>query len=156
MNTPQEIVRDGWILNCPFCKEKILYTHFVNWSIPTPFFYSDGSNDVLLRKSDEKKVQELFEKKQPKSKPTLHELESLWNKILIDSPPAPNGGRFTFWANVKCPHCNTEILYNNGNKDFNIRVNDSKIILINGATVIGDSENETWKIKVKIKEKGDK
>jgi len=154
MSTPKEIIRDGWILNCPFCKREILYTHFINWSVPTPFFYSDESNDVLLRKSDEKKVQELFDEKQPNSKPTIVELESLWKKILIDAPPAPNGGRFSFWANVKCPHCDTEIPYNNGNRDLNVRINDSKIVLINDAIVVGDSEEDTWEIRVRIDEGG--
>lgn len=151
MRTPEEIVRDGWILNCPYCKKEILYTHFVNWSVPIPFFYSDKSNDVLLRKSDEKKVHELFEKKQSNSKPTIVELESLWNEIILNAPPAINGGRFTMWANVKCPHCKTEFPYNNGNKDLNIRLYDSKIVLVNNAIVVGDSEKDSWKIIVRIK-----
>ncbi len=145
MNKYKKIIRNGWILNCPFCNEKILYTYLINWSVPTPFFYSNVSNDILLRKSDEKKVRELFEKK---GNPTILELEKLWNTILSDVPSTPNGGYFSFWANVKCPNCNIEIPYNNGIKDLNIRINDSKIVIIDGAVVVGDTENNTWKVKI--------
>lgn len=151
MNISQELIRDGWTLDCPFCKKKILYTHIVNWSVPVPFFYSDASNDVLLRKSDERRVQELFEKKQPNSRPTISELEALWKEIIIGAPSAPSGGCFSFWANVKCPHCSTEFPYNKGTKDLYTRINDSTIVLINGAILLGDSEKDTWKIIVKLK-----
>jgi hypothetical protein len=148
MSIPQEIIRDGWTLDCPYCKEKILYTHFVNWVVPTPFFYSNGSNDVLLRRSDEQRVLQLFEKK----KPTVLELEKVWNAILATATLAPNGGRFTFWANVKCPHCNTEIPYNNGVKDLDVRIYDSKIVIIDGAVVVGDTAEDTWRVKIRIVE----
>ena len=97
-------------------------------------------------------MRKAFEKKQKKI--TISELEKLWNELLIKAPSAPSGGHFTFWANVKCPHCKTEIPYNNGNMDLNIRINDSKIVLINDAIVVGDSEKDTWRIK--INERDDK
>lgn len=146
MRKPQQLIRDGWSLSCPFCNNSVKYTYFVNWFIPTPFFYSDGCNDVLLKKSDGEQVQKLLERK----KPILSELECLWKEFLKSAPAAPNGGQFSFWANVKCPFCNKEFPYNNGIRDLNVRINDSKIVLIDGAVVVGDNPEETWQVKVKI------
>ncbi|MEA5115464.1 MAG: hypothetical protein VB050_15720 [Geobacteraceae bacterium] len=147
MNEPEQIIRDGWTLECPFCSKTILYTYFVNWFVPTPFFYSDSSNDVLLRKSDGEKVHEILENK----KLLLAELEIIWKECLKDAPPALDGGQFTLWANVKCPHCKKELPYNDGVKDLKVRIYDSRIILIDGAVVVGDSVKETWQIKVRVK-----
>jgi len=147
MNEPEQIIRDGWTLECPFCNKPILYTYFVNWFVPTPFFYSDSSNDVLLRKNDGEKVQKILENKNI----LLTELEIIWNECLRDAPPALDGGHFTFWANVKCPHCKKELPYNNGVKDLKVRIYDSRIILIDGAMVVGDNAEETWRIRVRAK-----
>jgi len=100
----------------------------------------------LLRKSDGKIVQDLLERKTP----TLPELESLWKEFLKSAPAAPNGGQFSFWANVNCPFCNKEFPYNNGIQDLNVRINDSKIVVIDGAVVVGDTPEATWQIKVKL------
>jgi hypothetical protein len=136
----------GWKLSCPFCTKNILYTKLTNWDMPTPFYYSDESNDVLLRNSDDKKVNQIFENK----KPSLKELESMWNEFLQNAPLPPNGGKFTFWANIKCPNCKKEIPYNNGVRDINIRIYEPNIILIDGAIVVGDNDENTWRTKVEI------
>ncbi len=146
MKKPQQVVRDGWNLECIFCKEAIRYTYLVNWLLPAPFFYSDKSNDVLLRKSDELVAQKLCEN----NKPELTELEKLWHVFLESAPPAPNGGHFSFWSNVKCPFCKKEFPYNNGIRDLNVRIYESKIVLIDGAIVVGDDNKETWQIKVNL------
>lgn len=54
-------------------------------------------------------------------------------------------GQFTVWANVKCPNCTREIPYNNGVKDPFVRANDRIVIVLRGATVIGDDAESSWR-----------
>lgn len=146
MSNINEVTRNGKILSCPFCKEEILYTTIVNWFVPTPFFYSNKSNDVLLRESDGLKIQQLLEQKNL----SLDELNKHWNDFINTAPLPPNGGQFTLWANVKCPHCGIELPYNDGIQDLQVRIYDAHIILIDGSAVVGDKMESTWKVKVNI------
>jgi len=143
----QVIERAGWTLKCPFCGYMIRYTQLTNWDGPTPFFYSDSSNDVLLRDTDIERVRQLFSKK---NSPTIEEMEALWKDILSEVPLPPNGGRFTLWANVNCPSCKKQIPYNNGIRDLKVRLNDPKVVLIDGATVLNDTSSKSWNVDVKI------
>jgi len=148
----EEEVRTGSLTKCPFCGEDIAFTTLTNWDAPVPFFYSNLGNDVALRKSDIKRVDEYF----LSGKKSLPELEELWNKIVNSLPPAPDGGKFELWSNVKCPHCKTEIPYNKGVRDINIRIWDPHIILIDGAVVLDDTFEDSWRVKVKVVQGDDK
>lgn len=143
----QILNRDGWRMRCPFCNESITYTLINNQQLPVPFFYAEDCNDVLLRKADQKLVDKAFANAAGKE-PNLESLENLWHQLLDAAPSTSNGGRYGFWSNVKCPNCSAEIPYNDGNKDVRQRIFDSKIVLINGASLIGDSEGESWRINV--------
>jgi hypothetical protein len=142
----EEEVRDGRIGKCPFCGENIIYTWLVNWDSPVPFFYSNLGNDVALRKSDRRLVDEYL----LNGKTSLDELEGLWKKIVDSLPPAPDGGKFELWSNVKCPHCKTEFPYNKGVRDINIRIWEPEIILIDGAVVLDDTFEDSWRVKVRV------
>jgi len=146
----QELERDGWILACPFCGKDIRYTLINNQQIPVPFFYAENGNDVLLRKQDELKVEEVFRDAQGAT-PNIDLLERLWLRILEDTPEAPCGGKYGLWANVKCPNCTREIPYNDGIRNISRRVNEPKIVLVDGAVLVRDSVESSWRVKVKIK-----
>ncbi|MBL0349609.1 MAG: hypothetical protein IPP68_04450 [Elusimicrobia bacterium] len=136
--------RKGWTIGCPSCSKSILYTKLVNWESPTPFFYCDSCNDVLLRKSDKKLVESRLAIKNI----DVPGLEKLWEEIASNAPNCGKGGRFTVWSNVRCPHCKKELPYNSGIKNSAVRINEMEIILVDGATVIGDSSEDTWRVKV--------
>lgn len=138
--------RKGWKINCPFCSGEILYTKLVNWESPTPFFYCNSCNDVLLRKSDKKNV-ELFLENGGNS---IEKLEKLWGDIAALAPVCQKGGRFSVWSNIKCPHCMKELPYNNGVRSPAVRINEKEIILVDGSSVIGDTNEETWQVRVLV------
>lgn len=139
-------IRSGWTRKCPNCKADISFTKLVNSVEMTPFFYSDGSNDVLFRTNDRNKIRELTAKGQP----SVEQLASAWNEILKTAPPAPSGGKFSLWANIKCPFCKTEFPYNNGIHDLRVRLYDPHVVLIDGAVVVGDTAAESWQVSVNL------
>lgn len=145
----QVLERDGWSIDCPYCKGKIIYTIIKNQQTPVPFFYSERANDVLLRKQDEERVDKLYSSLRGET-PSLDALEVLWKSILKSSPEAPHGGRFGLWSYVKCPHCGTELPYNKGVRDLNIRIFEPDIILIDKAILLGNDLPNSWQIKVKL------
>jgi hypothetical protein len=143
----KEIQRSGWQIECPYCKKQIRYTLINNNQLPTPFFYADKGNDILLRKSDELKVIEFFKKFDLcNSDPSLELLEKLWNLILKSAPLSPGGGVFRLWENVKCPHCWIKMPHDI--QSIDARIYEPKIVLIDGAIICGDSAAESWKVVV--------
>lgn len=142
--------RKGWVLACPACERPIVYTILTNWDAPVPFFYADASNDVLLRFSDRQRVESLGEN------PDLAVLEHLWNEILSSAPVAPSGGEFGLWTNVSCPHCGYEIPYNGGVRNLSIRIYEPRIVLVDGAVVVGDVDQETWVVRVDASTEADR
>jgi|688.fasta_scaffold455115_1 hypothetical protein len=146
----QTLVRDGWTMLCPFCGESIKYTLINNQRVPVPFFYAEDCNDVLLRKIDEKLVERVLAESAV-AKPSLDVLEGLWREILNNAPPTRHGGAFGFWSNVKCPSCGIEMPYNNGVKNLELRLYETRIVLLDGALFIRDEESEIWEIQVLIK-----
>lgn len=146
--TPRTVDRDGWTIDCPACGQPIKYTLLLNPRPPVPFFYSSTGNDVLLRRSDERKVDDLSARQSLESVP-IEELEALWLSILDDAPDAPSGGRFALWANVKCTTCGKEVPYNKGVRDLSLRIFEPRIVVVDGAMVIGDSEAESWIARVR-------
>lgn len=116
---------------------------------PEPFFYCEHGNSVLLAASHRKEVERLKAQEQHTGKSVPDsELEELWHKFIETSPACPIGGSYTFWANVKCPHCATEFPYNQGIKDVHLRLHETNIILVDGAIVVGDSPAESWQVQV--------
>lgn len=143
----QILDRDGWTMQCPSCAESIIYTLINNQQFPVPFFYAEDCNDVLLRKTDQKLVDKAFADSAG-GKPNLKSLENLWHQMLDVAPSTGNGGRYGFWSNVKCPSCFAEMPYNDGAKDAEQRIFEPKIVLVNGASLIGDTEGDSWRINV--------
>lgn len=136
--------RKGRVLTCPHCSCGIRYTKLVQWFDASPFFYADRSNDVLIRESDAARVKAAS----AEGTPSVDRLEQLWMECLSSAPPAPSGGRFALWANVKCPHCGHELPYNRGIRDIGVRLHDTNIILVDGAIVVGDTDKDSWQVKV--------
>jgi len=143
--------RKGWVLACPRCSRGIRYTKLVQWFDASPFFYADGSNDVLLRESDAARVKAAH----AQGTPSVEHLERLWAECLLSAPSAPSGGRFTLWANVKCPHCGHELPYNKGVRDIGVRLHDTNIILLDEAIVVGDTDRSSWQVRVDVSETAD-
>ena len=77
-------------------------------------------------------------------------LHRLWLEILNSAPPAPDGGIFSFWANVRCPECAYEFPYNNGNKDLPLRIFEPKIIVVDGVTIVADSPADSSVVRVQL------
>lgn len=142
-----KLKRSGWDMECPFCHANIRYTLINNQQPPVPFFYAELCNDVLLRKSDERMVNNLLSIASGE-KASINTLENMWLSILQDAPDAPHGGKFGFWSNIKCPHCGKEIQYNQGIKDVWLRIFEPKIVLVDGSVIVGDSLSDTWQIQV--------
>ena len=144
----QKLSRKGWVLNCPFCACKVKYTKVANNDPPVPFFYSEGCNDVVLRKSDQKRVDSL------PGHLTLTgvtpELGRLWNDIVDSLPEDTQGGRFKLWSNIKCPTCKKEFPYNHGVKNLSVRIYEPEIILIDGANFLGDDDTSSYSIEVTV------
>jgi endogenous inhibitor of DNA gyrase (YacG/DUF329 family) len=144
-----QLERNGWILQCPSCGNDIRYTLITHLELPVPFFYADNCNDVLLRKQDQRRVEQLYAEYGDQEPPDSA-LASLWNSILSNAPEASCGGKFGFWSNVKCPVCGKEFPYAQGTRNVRFRVFESKVVLIDGATIIGDSATESWRIRVTL------
>lgn len=147
MKGVREIVRAGWILQCPFCNGEISYSLINIQSLPTPFFYAEQCNDVLLRRQDEIRSQDILLKYEHK-RPPIVEFENLWMSILDEAPEAPCGGEFKLWSNVKCPRCRSEIPYNKGVLDLNLRIFEPKIVIVDKSIILGDSPEESWRVTV--------
>jgi len=145
----QIIDRTGWSLRCPFCGKDIKYTVINNQNPPVPFFYARDSNDVLLKRQHQKVVDEAFYKTTDRV-PDIQTLEKLWRQFLEEAPSTHHGGTYDLWANVKCPNCFSEIPYNHGVKNLEVRIYEPRIILIDGSAVIGDSESESWRVNVTL------
>lgn len=144
----EELARDGWSIDCPFCGRAILYSLINNRDLPVPFFYGERTNDVLLRKQDQERVDQLFQSIASGRSPSTEEFEALWKSILENAPDAPAGGRFGFWSNIKCPHCRKEIPYNKGVKNVELRIFEPRIVLVDGAVLLGDSPDQSWRVRV--------
>jgi hypothetical protein len=142
----KEVKRPGWTRPCPNCHGEIRYTVLKLWNGPEPFFYSDKCNDVLLRKSDAQRVP-VGDTSNPQHLATLL---ALWELIVKDAPPSPCGGHFALWSNIKCPHCNYEFPYNRGVKSPAVRISDPTVVVVDGATVLGDGPDDSWIARVEI------
>ncbi len=130
--------RTGWAKPCAYCGKELRFTKFTNSQGPVPFFYSSGGKDLLLRRSDRERVDALYQTAEDSPGPSIRNLKDLWLDILSHAPEPPHGGAFALWANFRCPHCNTEILYNRGIKDDRMRIHDPAVILVDGVTVVED------------------
>ena len=149
MKNFKKLERDGWLLSCPLCGEDIFYSIINIQQIPLPFFYAEEGNDVLLRKEDERRLERILNEDRKVVESDV--LEKLWMRILKDAPEAPCGGKYGLWSNVKCPTCFHELPYNNGVRNVSLRLNEPKIVLIDGATIVGDSDEDSWQVKVNIR-----
>jgi hypothetical protein len=144
MKKLKEDIRPGATMSCPSCGKLFKYAVMTNHDAPTPFFYSNQGHSVLLRRSDEQVVMQ----RMAAGATGVDQLEMLWQKFLESAPPGPDGGVFTFWANVRCPHCKHEFPYNNGVKNLAMRIFEPKIILVDGSVVLGDSDADSYIVRV--------
>jgi len=148
----QTLERDGWLMCCSFCNNNISYTLINNYQAPVPFFYAEDCNDVLLRKSDKRQLDNIMSKENSNSL-TIETLDGLWNRFVQKTPVTRNGGAFGLWTNVKCPHCYSELPYNGGVRNIEIRIYEPKIVLIDRAWLIGDTKDESWEVRVRLQER---
>src|SRR5438094_490865 len=100
-------------MQCPHGRREVKYTLLKIFDPPVAFFYCDKNNDILYRKSDERRVP-LGDPSKPEY---VTQLRELWESIVRTAPPSRCGGHFELWTNVKCPHCSIEFPYNRGVKD---------------------------------------
>jgi endogenous inhibitor of DNA gyrase (YacG/DUF329 family) len=134
--------RQGWSRKCPVCGEPIRFTT-LRVDPPTPFFYSSTCSDILLRRSDRRATEAL----RPSAVGDA-QVQGLWETLLGTAPTPPCGGEFALWANFHCPRCGSEVPYNRGVRDLHRRLWEPLVVVVDGATVVGDSEEETWVAKV--------
>ena len=122
--------RPGWTLACPACNEVVKYTALNLLGGPEPFLYCDECSNFVLRDEDLRHVVAVAKEG---NTPTVDQLRQIYQHIEDSLEPCACGGRFTVWANVKCPHCNVAFPYNKGIMSEDIRYFDSKVIWIEGA-----------------------
>lgn len=149
-NAGSIVKRRGWAKPCPDCGTEIRFTKFTNQQGPVPFFHSSRGKDLLLRRSDRERLDDLYKSIGDSPGPSIHELKLLWEDILSQAPAPPHGGEFTLWANVRCPHCDTEFPYNRGVKNDSVRIHEPAIIVIDGTTVVED--DRCYRVSVKVGE----
>ena len=130
-------------MKCPYCEGSFSYTTFTNQSGPTPFFFSNAQNDILLRQSDLTRA--MAEGTGPEF--DFGALEVLWRDILSSAPEPPRSGKFTLWANFKCPLCGVEFPYNGGLNDRARRICEPKIVVPDGAILLTDGGCTRVKVK---------
>lgn len=140
----EEDVRPGAVTQCDRCGEQVKFAVLTNWNIPTPFFYCDACNCVLLRKSDERRIP-TGDTGKPKY---ISEVMAVYESIVTTAPPCPCGGRFALWSWVKCPHCGHEWPYNDGVRNIALRVVDAKVVLVDGAIIVGDTPGDSRIMRV--------
>jgi endogenous inhibitor of DNA gyrase (YacG/DUF329 family) len=139
--------RPGWIVKCPHCNEAIKYTQLTIWDAPSPFFYCNKCNNVLNRRSDEQRV---LPKNNMSDEEYIAKTMTIWESILNTAPPCSCGGRFELWSNVKCPHCQYEFPYNEGVKNYAMRILERKIVIIDGTVLLGDTSDDSWIFRVRL------
>jgi hypothetical protein len=148
MTEPKTTWKDGNKLECPSCHKDVLYWRFSAPSVPWPFFYCERCNNILLNLPEPPQVQPLSENPVER----LDQLENYWNAVLNVAPQCPCGGRFTFWANVKCPHCWFEFPYSNGLRNVEFRIHEPYIIAVDGAIILEGDPERDWKARIQIAE----
>lgn len=128
---------------CPQCSAAIRFSTVRLQETPQPFMYCSQCSNVLLRRSDDEAMFKALQ--------GVHDVDSaalrFYEQLEKTAPACSCGHDFALWANVKCPHCSHEIPYNHGVRDVAVRMNDSTIIVLEGAEVIGDSPAESWVCK---------
>jgi len=142
-----EIERTGWEIDCPFCEGNFSYTAFTNQPGPTPYFYSNHHNDILLRQSDLTRAM----RESAGQGIDIDALEELWLDILSNAPNPPRGGEFTLWAYAKCPLCGVELPYNHGLRDKAQRIREPKIIVPDGAILLTDDGCTRVSVKTTVR-----
>ncbi len=126
--------RPGWSRSCPSCGREIRYTILNINSGAEPFLYCDSGSDFVLREEDREAAKQLAPLGEH---PSLGDLRELYTELEARLPPCPTGGRFTIWANIKCPSCDYEFPYAGGKRDEAVRFFESKIVWVEGATAFG-------------------
>ena len=139
-----EDVRPGWVAACPACAGAVCYTRIRMVVGPEPFLYCNTCSNILHRRSDNKRVQaEVFKKGLEWDDGILLKHYQQLEQV---APPCPCGGKFEFWAFVKCPHCRQEFPYNAGVRNLKVRLNEDHLIILTGALVLGDGPDDTYRI----------
>jgi hypothetical protein len=138
-------------MSCPACAADIRYTLLTNHRAPTPFFYAESGNHVLLRMRDQARVEGLYTA-YGDGPPPLADLADLWVTIVDRAPEAPDGGGFGLWTYLVCPHCGQALTYHDGREDLYRRIHEPKIVLIDGSILVGDDADSTWRIKVRTQD----
>lgn len=141
----EEASRKGWILKCPQCSLPIRYTVLNVDAGRDVYLYSDRSSDFVLRKEDRLTASEIDWSDRDEA---LRKLEKLYTELEHVLPAAPDGGRFRLWSNVRCPHCKYELPYNAGIQDLKLRLTESKVIWVEGATVFRGGNRPSDKLNI--------
>jgi hypothetical protein len=108
-----------------------------------PFMYCERCSNVLKRRSDHVALYKLWFSR-PESERGDDLVMRFYEELEGVAPKCPCGGNFRIWANVKCPSCHYEIPYDRGHRNPATRANDYAVIMLDGATMIGDDEKSTW------------
>jgi hypothetical protein len=149
MKEPKINWMDGYKLECSSCHKDVLYWRFSVPSVPWPFFYCEQCNNILHDLAQFPPAPPFSENCQEQ----LRRLEAYWNTVLGAAPPCPCGGRFTFWANVKCPHCWYEFPYGGGMRNnIDLRINEHYIIAVDGAIILHGDSSLDWKARIRVAE----
>ncbi len=123
--------RPGWTLECPHCGRGVLYTVLEVHGGLEPFLHCDRCSNFVLRPEDAEEVWRIARG----GDPPLDALRALYERLARDLPPCPCGGRFSLWANARCPHCGEEFPYAGGERREEIRFRESEILWVAGAVV---------------------
>jgi len=145
--------RNGWHGSCPN-GHSYLWTKFLQQA-PEPHFYCNHCNNILIRESDAKIVRKAYQDKRVSHADVRDEqLYELWQEALQTAPLCPCGGRFDFWAFARCPHCGIEIPSPWRERQVGNRLRFDYVILVDGALVVADNSEQSYKVIVSPRSEG--
>jgi len=126
-----------WVgsLACGSCHSETKAWRTSGMSESSPHFYCTRCSNVILRRKDQDQL-----RREGAS-------EDLLRQIAADLPLCPCGGRFAPGGNPKCPMCGREFA---DERTPLLRLNEPRMVVVNGACIFGDDPNGADAYRVMI------
>jgi len=101
---PQIVERYGRVTHCPACRTPVTFTDIHLWDAPESFLYCDSCPNVLLRRSDNKRLGDLWFGATPETQ-TSDLVLAFYAELELAAPTCSCGGHFRVKSSARCPHC---------------------------------------------------
>lgn len=141
--------RAGREMSCPSCAALFKFTVMNIVPMEDIYLYCDACSNFVLREED--REQAINAKRRCEHTESLsQEIKYIYRNLEQSLPACECGGHFRLWSNVKCPVCHYEFPYNNGVRDIDFRIQEGRVIWVEGATIYrGELQHSNKLISVK-------